>query len=203
MRSRFAGEPLKRIAVSHEGVTRRGEAIVTRDGLEGGVIYAFTRELRASLARGETAALSLDLRPDLDAADLARRLGFPRGKQSVSNFLRKSAGLSPAGIALLREAHGGPLPAEPERLARLIKSLPLAVQGLAGLERAISSAGGVRFAAIDAQFMLNAKPGVFVAGEMLDWEAPTGGYLLQATFATGVAAAKGMTHWLVATIINP
>ncbi|MET0529703.1 MAG: NAD(P)/FAD-dependent oxidoreductase, partial [Microvirga sp.] len=131
------------------------------------------------------------LRPDLSLESLQERLGAPRKGQSASNFLRKSAGLSPVAIALLREA-SPTLPVEPEALARLIKAVPLMLTGTKSLDRAISSAGGVPFADVDGHLMLRRMPGVFVAGEMLDWEAPTGGYLLQATFATGIAAAKGV-----------
>ena len=199
VRSRFAGEPLKRIAITYAGVTRRGECIVTRNGLEGGPVYAFTPALRDALAKGTRPAITLDLRPDLSMQELAGRLAAPRGKQSGSNFLRKAAQLSPVAIALLREGATGPLPSDPLLLAERIKGVGLDVQGVAGLARAISSAGGVRLDAVDENLMLHAKPGVFVAGEMLDWEAPTGGYLLQAAFATSRHAADGLVQWLAAT----
>ncbi len=128
----------------------------------------------------------IDLRPDASEADLARKLSKPREKQSFSNFLRKTAHLAPAAIALLRES-GAP-PAEPEKLAARIKALPLQVTGVAGLERAISCAGGVLWDALDEKLMAKNFPGLFVAGEMIDWEAPTGGYLLTACFALGRAA---------------
>jgi hypothetical protein len=196
MRSRFAGAPLKRIAVSADGATNRGEIVITRAGLEGGAIYALTPLIRDAVSKRSTAVVVIDLRPDVTMDELARRLARPRGKQSAANFLRKAASLSPAGIALLREAAGGPLPVEPAALAALIKRAAVPIHGVAGLERAISSAGGVSFNAIDDVFMLRPLPGVFVAGEMLDWEAPTGGYLLQASFATGAAAARGLMAWL-------
>lgn len=191
IRSRFEGEPLKRIALTFEGVTVRGEAIVTADGIEGGAVYALSARLRNAIEAKGSATLHLDLRPDLSTEALTRKLESPRKGQSASTFLRKAAGLSPLGIALLRE-EAPALPLEPEILARLIKAAPLTLTGVKSLERAISTAGGVPFDEVDEHLMLRRLPGVFVAGEMLDWEAPTGGYLLQATFATGIAAAKGV-----------
>lgn len=191
MRSRFEGEPLKRIALSFEEMTVRGEAVVTADGIEGGAVYALSGRLRDAIERMGHATLRLDLRPDLSEDALAKRLSAPRKGQSASTFLRKSAGLSPIGIALLREASPS-LPSEPDALARLIKAVPLTLTGTKSLDRAISSAGGIPFSEVDDHLMLRRMPGVFVAGEMLDWEAPTGGYLLQATFATGIAAARGV-----------
>jgi uncharacterized flavoprotein (TIGR03862 family) len=188
---RFEGEPLKRIALSFEGATVRGEAIVTADGIEGGAVYALSARLREAIEGQGSATLHLDLRPDLTGESLARRLAAPRKGQSASTFLRKAVGLSPVGIALLREASPA-LPAEPEALAGLIKAVPLTLTGTKSLDRAISSAGGIPLSEIDEHLMLRRLPGVFAAGEMLDWEAPTGGYLLQATFATGLAAARGV-----------
>lgn len=191
MRSRFAGEPLKRIALTFAGTTVKGEAIVTQDGIEGGAVYALSAKLRDAIDETGSALLHIDLRPDLSHETLLKKLAAPRKGQSASTFLRKSAGLSPVGIALLREASPA-LPVEPEPLARLIKAVPLRLTGTKSLDRAISSAGGVPFSELDEHLMLRRLPGVFVAGEMLDWEAPTGGYLLQATFATGIAAARGV-----------
>ncbi|HEV2559525.1 MAG TPA: TIGR03862 family flavoprotein [Microvirga sp.] len=193
-RSRHEGEPLKRIALTFGGITLRGEAIVTADGLEGGALYGLSAPLREAIARDGAATLHVDLRPDLDHAALAAKLGKPRGGQSASTFLRKVAGLSPVAVSLMREA--GPLPSGAAELAALVKAVPVTLAGTKGLERAISTAGGVALDAVDENLMLVQRPGVFVAGEMLDWEAPTGGYLLQATFATGVAAAKGALSWL-------
>ncbi len=190
MRSRFEGEPLKRVAITFDGATVRGEAIVTADGIEGGAVYGLSARLRDAIERDGSATLTIDLRPDLSPEALAKRLGAPRRSQSASTFLRKAAALSPLGIALLRESSPA-LPVEPEALARLIKAAPLTLTGTKSLDRAISTAGGVPFSELDEHLMLRRLPGVFVAGEMLDWEAPTGGYLLQAAFATGVAAAKG------------
>lgn len=195
MRTRFEGEPLKRIALTFGTRTVRGEAIVTKDGIEGGAIYALSGALRDRIEQDGAAALFVDLRPDLTADALANRLGAPRRGQSASTFLRKAAGLSPVAVALLREASPA-LPEAPEELARLIKAVPLTLTGAKSLERAISTAGGVSLSEVDSNLMLRRLPGVFVAGEMLDWEAPTGGYLLQATFATGIAAARGVLSYL-------
>ena len=187
----FAGQPLKGIALTFGGRTVRGEAVVTRYGLEGGAVYALSAELRDAAAGGAV-MLDVDLRPDMSVGALTGRLAKPRGGQSLSNHLRKVLKLSSVETNLLREAHGKYLPAEPGALARAIKAAPLRVSGVQGLARAISSAGGVRLDAVDEDLMLKARPGVFVAGEMLDWEAPTGGYLLQASFATSLAAAEGV-----------
>ncbi len=178
-----AGEPLKRIAASFGGETVRGEAVLTTDGIEGGVIYALSRPLRDAIEAEGSAVLTLDLRPDLDMAALARRLGGHG--QSLANALRKG-GLAPAAAGLVREVEGtGPL-------AERVKALPLRLSGTRPMERAISSTGGIALAELDAGFMLRRLPGVFAVGEMLDWEAPTGGYLLQATFSTGAAAARAV-----------
>lgn len=197
--AKFAGEPLKRIALTIEGQTIRGEAVITAIGLEGGAVYAGASLIRERARQDGSALLTLDLRPDIALGEIAARLARPRGKATVSNFLRKGLALTPACLALLREP--GPMPSAAGELAARIKALPLRVAGCAGLERAISSAGGVRFEAVDGHLMLRARPGVFVAGEMLDWEASTGGYLLQATFATAVLAAKGAAEWLVQNVV--
>jgi uncharacterized flavoprotein (TIGR03862 family) len=192
---RFAGEPLKPVALTHGERTVRGEAVVTRYGLEGGAIYALSSTLRDAIERDGAATLTVDLRPDVSVEALSARLAKPRGKDSVSNWLRKAGGLSPAAVGLLREIPGV-LPEGAEKLAKRIKAVRLTLTGAQGLERAISSAGGVRLDQTDDRLMLKAWPGVFVAGEMLDWEAPTGGYLLQASFASGVVAAEGVVEWL-------
>jgi uncharacterized flavoprotein (TIGR03862 family) len=193
-RKRFAGQPLKGIALSHGDRSVRGEAMIARYGLEGGAVYALSAPLRDAVQAAGHAEVRIDLKPDLDIDRLTTRLDRPRGKASLSNHLRKTAGLDPAAVALLHEA--GPPPAEPRALAQRIKALPLRLTGVQGLERAISSAGGIRLGGLDAGLMLRDRPGVFVAGEMLDWEAPTGGYLLQASFASGVIAAQGVIDWL-------
>ena len=194
VKTKFAGTPLKRIAITVAGVSQRGEAVITATGLEGGVVYALSRPIRAALAAGP-ATLTLDLRPDMTADALAERLERGALRDSLSNHLRKAAGLIPAQIALLYEGGAKPERA-PEVLARAIKNVELPLAGLQGLERAISTAGGVRLCEIDAKGMLSKVPGVFVGGEMLDFDAPTGGYLLQAAFATGVRAAEGASVWL-------
>ena len=188
-RTRFAGAPLKPLALSFDGRTVRGEAVITGYGVEGGGIYALSAALRDAVERDGRAVLELDLRPDVAEDQLARKLARPRRGQSLSNFLRKAAALPPVAVNLLREAGGG---VPPDDIAHAIKHLPIVLTGPTGLERAISSAGGVRWSEVEGDLMLKALPGVFVAGEMLDWEAPTGGYLLQACFATGVAAAHGV-----------
>ena len=193
----FAGQPLKPVAMTHGDRTVRGEAMVTRYGLEGGAVYALSAGLREAVARDGTATLIVDLRPDLSIEALAGRLTRPRGKDSATNWLRKVAGLSPVAVGLLREIPGD-LPAGADKLARRIKAVRLTLTGAQGLERAISSAGGVRLDQLDEGLMLRALPGVFAAGEMLDWEAPTGGYLLQASLASGAAAAEGVIGWLKA-----
>ncbi len=168
--------------------------------MEGGAIYALSAPLRAALAQDGSATLYFDLMPDADASGLEARLRAPRGKQTFSNALRKATRLSPAAIGLLHESaarSGNSLAAsDAKAAAAFIKAAPVTVTAMAPIERAISSAGGIRFHGLDTQFMLRDRPGVFAAGEMLDWEAPTGGYLLQACFATGVAAANGALAWL-------
>lgn len=196
LRTRFAGTPLKRIALSFGGETVRGEAMITARGIEGGAVYALAAPIRDTLAVGREAVVHIDLRPDLSPAESARRLSVPRRKQSLASFLRKTLGLAPAAIALLHETKGTGLPAEPEALARRIKSVPLRLSAPFPIERAISSAGGIAFAELDEWLMLRRLPGMFAAGEMLDWEAPTGGYLLQACFATGIRAAQGALRWI-------
>lgn len=199
-RDRFEGQPLKGVALSFGSHSVRGEVTITRDGIEGGAVYALSAPLReAVLANGE-ATLLIALRPDLAVADLIARVSVPRKKQSLSTYLRKAAGLSPAAIGLMHEsaiAAGLNLSAmTPEMLAAFINAVPVKLTGVAPLARAISTAGGISFDELDAHFMLRKLPGVFVAGEMLDWEAPTGGYLLQASFATGVAAGLGALNYL-------
>lgn len=192
---RFAGQPLKPVALTHGDATVRGEAMITRYGLEGGAVYALSASLRDAVEAEGRAVLSVDLRPDLDEAALAQRLSKPRGKDSVTNWLRKAGGLSPAAVGLLREIPGE-LPLGTEKLAKRIKAVRLTLTGVQGLERAISTAGGIGLDQVDAGLMLTALPGVFAAGEMLDWEAPTGGYLLQASMASGAVAADGVIAWL-------
>lgn len=194
-RTRFAGHPVKGVRLTVRDASSNGEMIVTAGGLEGGALYALSPAIRAALATGE-ARLVVDLKPDVTEAELTRRLARRRPGDSLSNALRKTAGLQPVQIGLLREAAGPALPDSAAALAALIKALPLRLTGVQGLERAISTAGGIALDAVDPRFMLHALPGTFAAGEMLNWEAPTGGYLLQASFATGLAAARGILDWL-------
>lgn len=193
-RTRFAGAPLKPVALTFAGRTVRGEATVADYGLEGGAVYALSSLLRDAIARDGRALLELDLAPDLPIARLAERLSRAADGASLSTRLRKAAGLSPAAANLLREAHPAP-PSDPEGLAAAIKRACVVLTAPHGLDRAISTAGGVRFAGVDDGLMLRDRPGVFVAGEMLDWEAPTGGYLLQASLATGLQAARAALAW--------
>jgi predicted flavoprotein YhiN len=156
--------------------------------------------LREAIADQGQATLRVALRPDLDMSDLIARLSMPRGKQSFSNWLRKAAHLSPAAIRLLQEAtiaSGAPLSSlSTSGLAGLINAVPIQLNGVAPIARAISTAGGISFGELDADYMIRRMPGTFAAGEMLDWEAPTGGYLLQASFATGAAAGRGVLKWV-------
>jgi uncharacterized flavoprotein (TIGR03862 family) len=203
-RDRFEGQPLKGVALSFGGQHVRGEAIVTRTGIEGGAIYALSADLRETILRNGEAPLHIALRPDLVTDEVAARLSTPKGKQSFSNFLRKATNLSPVAIGLLQEAaktSGQSLPSlSPTDLGRFINAVPVRLTGIAPVARAISTAGGIAFDELDDNFMLRRLPGIFAAGEMLDWEAPTGGYLLQASFATGVVAGKGALKWLDASL---
>ena len=190
---RHAGAPLKRIAVTFAGRRIPGEAIVTAQGVEGGPFYSLGAALRDAIEADGAAVASLDLRPDLTHDELQRRLAAPRRAQSLSTFLHKAGGLSPAAVTLLRECAG-----TPADLAGAIKALPLRLTATTGLARAISTAGGLRWDAMDGLALRPAfaPPGCFAAGEMLDWEAPTGGYLLQAAFSTGYAAGEAAAAWL-------
>lgn len=194
VRERFAGTPLKPVALTFEGRTVRGELVVTETGLEGGALYALSAPLREHLAQHGTADLLCDLRPDLSVEDLTKRLSAVRPRESLSNKLRKALRLPPVAVALLREA--GPVPVSTSALAARLKALPVRLTGPEPLARAISTAGGIEQTACDERLMLRTLPGVFVAGEMLDWEAPTGGYLLHACLATGRGAAEGALAWL-------
>jgi uncharacterized flavoprotein (TIGR03862 family) len=199
-RGRFEGHPLKGTALSFGSHVVRGEAVVTRTGIEGGAVYALSAGLREAIADSGQAILHIALRPDLVMSDLVARLSAPRGKQSLSNFLRKAVHLSPVAIGLLQEAaivSGISLSSlSTASLAGFINDVPIKLDGVAPIARAISTAGGISFDELDADFMIHRLPGIFAAGEMLDWEAPTGGYLLQACFATGAAAGRGALRWL-------
>ncbi|GAA2720746.1 NAD(FAD)-utilizing dehydrogenase [Cellulomonas aerilata] len=195
---RFEGTPLKHLSLAvrgHHGPPVRGDAMVTRSGLEGGPVYATGAAIRQALDAGRC-VLEVDLRPDLTVAQLTDRLRRRRPKDSASSWLRRSLALDPVAIALLRESGGGAVPDDPATTAALVKAVPVPVTGTMPIEEAISSAGGLAWSEVDVSLMLRRLPGTFVAGEMLDWEAPTGGYLLQASFSTGVVAARGALAWL-------
>ena len=198
---RHAGAPLKPVVLHWtdlHGSARQlqGECVVTATGIEGSAIYAIAADLRDAIARDGETTLWLDLVPGRDAARLAADLARPRGKRSASEHLRRNAGIDGVRAGLLREVAGAALPDDPHALATLLKRLPVRLLRARPVAEAISTAGGVRLEALDAALMAQARPGVFLAGEMLDWEAPTGGYLLTACFASGVVAAEGMLAWL-------
>lgn len=194
-RSRFVGNVLKNITLQAGEKKVRGEIVMTANGLEGGPVYALGPSLRTALRDDAPCTLVLDLRPDLSLTQLTQRLTRTGPKATITTRLRK-AGFSPLAQALLRESAGTLRALPAATLASLAKHLPLNVVATAGLEKAISTAGGVESAAFNDNLMLNALPGVFVAGEMLDWDAPTGGYLLQACFATGNKAGQSAARWL-------
>jgi uncharacterized flavoprotein (TIGR03862 family) len=196
LRDRHAGRPLKAIAVSSGGESARGEAMITESGIEGGVIYALSGSLREAILANGFAELVVDLRPDESAETLAAKLARAPRKLSTGNRLRRALALDPEGIALMNETDRALGNRDDASLAALVKAVPLALTGFRSLERAISTAGGIALDELDENLMLKRLPGVFAAGEMLDWDAPTGGYLLQACFSTGAAAADGAIAWL-------
>jgi uncharacterized flavoprotein (TIGR03862 family) len=199
LRREHAGAPLKGVLMRFEGFEQRGEMVLTAGGVEGSLIYAASAWLRDALARDGRATFTLDLLPDRDAAWVAREVAHPRGSRSLGSHLQSRLNLGAAKAALLWEVVMHQEPAarhDAAHLARLVKALPVRVTAARPIDEAISSAGGVAFDALDGCFMLRARPGVFCAGEMLDWEAPTGGYLLTACFATGRAAGEGAAAWL-------
>lgn len=204
----FAGQPLKQVVASlllPDGslLEKRGECIVTHDGLEGSLIYALSAPLRDQLLQGGQALLTLDLAPDRSAEQLAEVLRKPRAGQTLASVLRKRAGLDALKIALLHECLDRQIFSDPARLAAAIKSVPVQLTGMRPLDESISSAGGVVRDTLDRNLMLKDLPGVFCAGEMLDWEAPTGGYLLTACFASGRHAGKGAIRYLGLTRNQP
>jgi len=191
-RDRFAGNPIKAAHFAHGAVEANGDAIITQAGIEGGAIYALSSALRDRIDREGHADLVIDMTPNLTAGELARKIASAPSGTSTANRLRR-AGISPAAAGLLRERRGGPgLPNDAAELAALIKACIIPLTGVAPIDRAISVAGGISWSSLNADYSLKADPRTFAAGEMLDWEAPTGGYLLQACFATGRAAAHGM-----------
>ncbi|GEP69393.1 NAD(FAD)-utilizing dehydrogenase [Cellulomonas soli] len=196
---RFPGTPLKHVALTvrgHDGPPSRGDAMLTRTGIEGGPVYALGVPVRDALDADGRCTLLVDLRPDLTADQLTDRLRTRRPKDSRTSWLRRTLGLDHASVALMWEATAGALPDDPAATAALVKAVPVTITGTMPIDRAISTAGGVTWSQVDEHLMLRTLPGTFVAGEMLDWEAPTGGYLLQASFSTGVVAARGMLAWL-------
>ena len=195
-RERFAGQPIKPVVATVAGETRQGEFNITENGIEGGLIYALSARLRDTLERDGQAVVHLDLAPGRSVERLAADLSRPQGRDSLANHLRRRAGIEGVKAALLREMCSPESLASMPALAAAIKCLPLPVTATRPLDEAISTAGGISFAAVDAGLMLRDLPGVFCAGEMLDWEAPTGGYLLTACFASGRVAAQGMQSWL-------
>jgi uncharacterized flavoprotein (TIGR03862 family) len=196
MKERFAGAPVKSVTLSFEGESARGDFIVSADGIEGSLVYAFSAALRDALERGDEAKLELDLAPDRDLARLESALTAPRGSASLANHLRKKAGIDGVKAALLRELAPQKAFNDPRQLAHAIKHLALPLKRPRPIEEAISVAGGIALDEIDENWMLKKMPGIFVAGEMADWEAPTGGYLISACFASGRAAGDGAAIWL-------
>jgi uncharacterized flavoprotein (TIGR03862 family) len=201
LRHRFAGTPLKAV-VAHwtdragHAHARQGECVLSEYGIEGSLVYAIGAELREQIAAHGEATLRLDLAPGRTEAELALRLAAPRGRHSLGDWLRRRAGLDAVKCALVFETAGKPTLADPHALAAHIKALPLRLRAPRPLAEAISTAGGVRLEALDDHLMLRDRPGAFCAGEMLDWEAPTGGYLLTACFASGRLAGEGAARWL-------
>jgi len=200
-RSRFAGHPLKTVVATCQDadgreIQRQGECVITATGIEGSLIYALSAPLRDRCAADGGALLHLDLAPGKSPQRVTAEVAHPRGSRSLSSHLQSRVGISGVKAALLREVLGPEGYADPARLAAAIKALPLRLIAPRPLDEAISTAGGVRFEALDEHLMLRDLPGVFCAGEMLDWEAPTGGYLLTACFASGRAAGLGARAWL-------
>ncbi|MEB3902458.1 TIGR03862 family flavoprotein [Pseudomonas putida] len=197
LKEKFAGAPLKNIALSVPGSTpRKGEFILTAQGVEGSLVYAWSAAVREAIHRDGRATLLLDLLPDRPVDKVAQALAKPRGSRSMAKHLQGQLGIDGVKAALLRELTDQATFANPTSLAKAIKALPIELVRTRPLDEAISSAGGVRFEGVDEGLMLKQVPGVFCAGEMLDWEAPTGGYLLTACFASGLRAGKAAVTWL-------
>jgi len=196
LRERFAGAPVKPVALRFGAAfDRQGEFVVTDYGIEGSLVYAAGAAIRDAIAAEGRATVTLDLLPAHDAARVAREVAHPRGSRSLSSHLKSRLGLDGVKATLLHELLPREAMADSTRLAAAIKALPLVLGAARPVAEAISTAGGVRLESLDAALMLWSRPGVFCAGEMLDWEAPTGGYLLQASIATGRVAGQGAAHW--------
>lgn len=195
-RERFAGQPIKPVIASVGQKSQQGEFNITENGVEGGLIYALSAPLRDAIERDGQATLTLDLAPGRSLERLISDLSKPQGRDSLSNHLRRRVGIDGVKAALLREFSPNSALTATDTLARAIKALPVPVLAPRPIDEAISTAGGVVFEALNEQLMLNQLPGTFIAGEMLDWEAPTGGYLLTACFASGYVAGQGAQAWL-------
>ena len=197
LRERFAGAPIKPVRLHFESFDKPGEFVLSAYGIEGSLVYAVSAALRDAIERDGQAMLTLDLLPGLDAERVVREVAHPRGSRSLGSHLASRLKLAGAKVALLHELLPREALADPVRLAAAIKALPLTVTAPRPIDEAISTAGGVKLEALDERLMLHARPGVFCAGEMLDWEAPTGGYLLQACMASGRVAGQGAVRWLI------
>jgi len=195
-RQRFEGAPVKSVSATSAAGTLQGEFVISKHGIEGSLVYSHSAALRDRLKRHGHANLSVDLAPGRSVERLERDLAREDAKASFANRLRKGAGLEGVKAALIRELVPQANQVSPQELATLIKGLPIPLRRPRPIAEAISSAGGLDWSELDANYMLKAVPGLFAAGEMLDWEAPTGGYLLTACFSTGRAAAKGIENWL-------
>ena len=193
---RFAGQPFKSVAIRFGDFSRRGEFVATATGVEGSLVYAASALLRDAIARDGVATFALDLLPDFSAEKVRAAVRHPRGSRSLSSHLKSRLGLDGIKSALLHELLDKTALADANALATAIKALPVSLRATRPIDEAISTAGGVAFDAMDDRLMLRQLPGVFCAGEMLDWEAPTGGYLLTATMASGRAAGEGARDWL-------
>lgn len=196
MRDRFAGTPVKSVTLSFGDSCVKGDFVVTKNGVEGSAVYSLSAQLRDEIERRGTAKLVLDLAPDIDVSRLETALAAPRGKTSLSNHLRKKAGVDGVKSALLHEVADKATSDNPASLAHAIKHVSITLESPRPIAEAISVAGGIALDELDADFMLKKCEGIFAAGEMLDWEAPTGGYLLSACLATGQAAGDGAAKWL-------
>jgi uncharacterized flavoprotein (TIGR03862 family) len=196
LRHRFVGAPIKSVALHFDGFARQGEFVLSEYGIEGSLVYVAAAALRDAIARDGQATLTLDLLPAFDAERVKREVAHPRGSRSLASHLKSRLGLAGAKMALLRERVPREALGDAARLAAAIKALPITVTAARPIDEAISSAGGVRLEALDERLMMRNRAGVFCAGEMLDWEAPTGGYLLQASMASGRVAGLGALDWL-------